>query len=275
MLSNNTLFKAALVTVCLSLVGCNLGSSDDASQGNLSLNVEEVWDAEKNMTYDISAVNTGEEGPITWSVSNESILEISSVSQDGSSIKLKALDYGTAKVVASSDNGHTAESTLVVEGLTEQVFAITSEGITTSADASGNVDSFATFAFTMPHHSGLLNAKIAFKVEGTIDEAGSYVDGLGKFEPLSSEGSQNGIVWTGESEGYVLLYAKSDNPGELFHGVTEEGELKLGSISLKLPQGAEQSAELTITEVKMAGVNELINVHQFEPFVVTDSASPQ
>lgn len=274
MLNKKNLFKAILVTVCFGLIGCNLDSSEEAQQGNLSLNVEDTWDAEKNLTYDITATSTEGKSRINWSVSDESILDITSVSQDGRSIKLKALDYGTAKIMASTSNGGTTESVIVVEGLTDQVFAITSEGIKTTGGLSGSTESFATFAFTMPHHSGLLNAKIAFKVDGSLDKEGSYAEGLGKFQSLDSADAKNGIVWTGTNEGYVLLYALGDDLGDLFHGVTEDdGELKFGSIHLKLPQGSEQTVNMAITEVKMAGVNELINVHQFEPYVVTDSAS--
>ncbi|GAM63940.1 hypothetical protein JCM19232_2350 [Vibrio ishigakensis] len=119
MFTKNTLLLSAIIAATLGLAGCNDSSSSSSTQsgeGDISLNVEESWEAEKNVTYDVVATNDGDPGKINWSVSDESILEISSIEQGGAVVRVKALDYGTATIKASIDNGNAIESEVKVEG---------------------------------------------------------------------------------------------------------------------------------------------------------------
>ncbi|GAM56307.1 hypothetical protein JCM19231_388 [Vibrio ishigakensis] len=272
MLTKNKLLFALLAT-CFALAGCDDESAAEVSQGNISLNVEEAWDAEKNVTYDVIASNAGDPGKINWSVSDTSVLEISSIEQGGSAIRVKALDYGSATITASISNGNTIESVVTVEGLSENVFAVKPSS-TAQSTQSAEGDSFASFALTMPHSSGVLNAKVAFEVEASsLDTANSTVTGHGMFQALENDLGEQ-IVWTGsdgdKQQGYVILYAVSEELGDLFYGVPAQEELTLGTINFKV---SNEDVALTITSVEVAGVNELLNVHQYEPPLVTDTAS--
>ncbi|GAM63939.1 hypothetical protein JCM19232_2349 [Vibrio ishigakensis] len=130
----------------------------------------------------------------------------------------------------------------------------------------------------MPHNSGVLNAKIAFEVDSSsIDTGSAVVSGNGLFEVYEVDGQQ--ITWTGTSEdgnqqGYVILYAYSDEPDALFYGVPAEEKLTLGEVSFKLADSSSaEEVSLKINKVQVAGVNELLNIHQYEPSIVTQTAS--
>ncbi|GAM72358.1 hypothetical protein JCM19236_3464 [Vibrio sp. JCM 19236] len=144
MFIKNTLLLSAIIAATLGLAGCNDSSSSSSTQsgeGNISLNVEESWEAEKNITYDVVATNDGDPGKINWSVSDESILEISSIEQGGAAVRVKALDYGTATIKASIDNGNAIESEVKVEGLSQNVFAVE------ASQANGSMEDGALLIF--------------------------------------------------------------------------------------------------------------------------------
>lgn len=276
MFTKNTLLMSAMIAASFALAGCNdsSSSSTQSGQGDISLNLEEAWDAEKNVTYDVVATNDGDPGKIKWLVSDDSILEITSIERGGAGARVKAKDYGTATITASIHNGNSVQSEVTVEGLSQNVFAVKASADSQTEQSSGE-QGVANFAFSMPHNSGVLNAKIDFEVDGaSVNTDNATVSGKGLFEVYEADGQP--ITWTGTSEegnpqGYVILYAQSETPDELFYGVPAQDNLTLGEISFNVSNTEEVA--LKVNKVQMAGVNELLNVHQYEPSIAIDTAS--